>query len=280
MNDLIAAPAGHASGGFYDCVGMVTSARSLADDLATGDVAGGALDSAILAAETAAMIVDPIASLATSAAAWLMTYVYPLPDMLDDLVGSPTEVSAMSQTWINIQGQVETSRSDVTSAVNDALNGWEGFAADGYREMSRLFGEVMDGVAMTAGGVAAGLQAASAVIELIRTIIIQLVSTLVGQLISMAIKAAATLLVGTPVIVGQATVKIGETTLKATKWTDQLITMIKNVATKVDEINEILNVAIPGIKASTATLTFSATDLVQDARDFIDNLSMEPQAAK
>jgi len=278
MNDLIATAApGPALSEAYKCVEITNSIGSIAEDFQANDPAMVLFDSAMLAVDVASAISDPIATLASSVANFLLTYMPPLPELLDFLVGNPSAVQAQAQTWTNIQGQIVAARGDLSSAVSDALAGWTGVAADAYRELSDLFGQMMDGVASGAGGVASALQGASAIIELIRTIIVQLVSTLVGALISYAVEAAATLGLGAPVIIGQATIKIGSTSTKAAKWSDDLISTIKKVSEFVSATNEQFKVALPFVESTTETLTIiSVKDILNNSRQFVETLTAQP----
>jgi uncharacterized protein YukE len=200
--------------------------------------------------------------------------------MLDFLVGNPAAVRAMAETWVNIQGQIETAQSDLTSAVDSALDGWTGAAADAYRAMSDLFAGVMGGVAAGAAGVATSLQGASAIIELVRTIVVQLISTLVGSLISYVVTALATVGFGAPAIVGQATIKIADTSTKAGKWTDDLVSTITKVSEFVQDMNKQFEIASPIVaRAGDKLSVLSARDLVGDARQFLDNVRAEPGTA-
>lgn len=273
MTSLIAPVVPEQSKNAFEAVSIVKDLTAIGEDVAAGDIGSGLLDAATLAIDTASMIADPIAALAGSLASWALTYMDPLPGMMDDLVGSPTEVAAQSQTWLNIKGQIDTAQADMQSAVDSVLGEWEGEAADTYRGLSSMLGEIMTGIGSSAASVSGVLQQASEIIELIRTIIIQLVSSLVGALISYAVELAATVGFGAPAVITQATLKITATTTKAATWTEKLVTAITKAVKVIGDINKIYKVGFPVIRGVERGLTIiSVKNLLSNARLIIENV--------
>jgi uncharacterized protein YukE len=275
-NSLIASPTA-APGPSWDAamksLVFVNSGESLARDLASNNVAGALADTAMVALDAASVYLDPIAALASSAASFLLNYMPPLVETLDYLVGNPRSVEAMSTTWSSITRAIEAARDDLDAAVTSALDGWSGPAAESYRAFVDVFTQLMQGVGYMATAVAGGLQGASAVIQLIRTIVVQLVSSLVGALISLAVEELASLGAGTPVVIVQATTKIADTAVKSASWTDQLVSTIEKLAKDVSSTNKILTKSIPGIRTAGKSLTLlSYKSIYKDAEAFVDQL--------
>lgn len=281
MNSLIAAPESIASKNAFEALSIVKDLTSAIENGGSGDFAAATVDAALLVLDTAAMIVDPIAALAGSIASWLMTYVEPLPSMIDDLVGSPTEVAAQSQTWLNIKGQIETAQSELDTATASVLSDWQGETADTYRELTDTIGQIMTGLGVAAAGVSGTLKQASDVIEIIRKIIIMLVSSLVGALISWVVEIGVTVGFGTPAVIGQATVKIASTTTKAATWTDKVVKTIAAIADDINTAGKILPVSLGTIKTVQKSLTLiSVKNVLSTSKEIYENMSNpNPQMA-
>lgn len=276
MNSLIAAEGAGPRSEWWECIDVVSSITDATSNYENDGTVRNFYEAGAAAVDAAAWFLDPIAELGSSVANLLLTYMPPLPELLDDLVGDAGEVQAMSQTWVNIQTQLETAGSDITSAVNDALQGWSGDAADGYRELSELFTQIVGGVAVGAGGVARALQGSSAIIEMVRNIVVQLISSLVGTLVSMALKAVM-FPPGVVAIVPDAAIKIGNTAGSARTWTDELADVIRKASEFLTKVNDHVDVALPPIKNVAGSLSLiSVTDLISNSEEFVNTLTSKP----
>lgn len=281
MSSLIATPQAIPSKTMGEALSVVKDLTNAIENANSGDYASATVDAALLVLDTAAMIVDPIAALAGSVASWLMTYVEPLPSMIDDLVGSPTEVAAQSQTWLNIKAQIETAKDELDTATSSVLADWQGATADTYRELSDGIGQIMTGLGVAAAGVSGNLKQASDVIDIIRKIIIMLVSSLVGALISWIVEIGLTVGFGTPAVIGQATVKIASTTTKAATWTEKVVTTVGKIADDINTAGKILPVSLGTIKTVQKSLTLiSVKNVLATSKEIYENMTNpEPQVA-
>lgn len=256
MNDLIVAPTPDAGlGEFYETLGIIGPVANIAGSIQDGSAFGALSGALSLVTDVAATLVDPIAALGSSVANLLLTYMPPLPQYLDALVGNPGAVEGMASTWVNIAQRIGELRDDIVQTTGETLEDWTGPAATAYQSMVDVFAQVMDGVRQAGDAIATGLQLASAIISLVQTIVKQLVSDLVGQLISAVVETLATAGAGAVVAVPQCVIKIAKYAMKAKEWVEALTTSIRGFVTFVDNINNIMNRVVPGLATAGEKLT-------------------------
>lgn len=247
MNDLVAtaeAPslATCAEGLKIIGPGLVV-ARGVQDESWLTGIAGGAS----MATDIAAFVLDPIASMAASAASFLMEYVEPLREALDSLAGSPARVSAQSQTWFNISAKVSETTETYAAKVTAALSGWSGPAASAYQTFVSSYCSLVDGASTVSTGIGYAMAGASAVVGFIRSIVRDTIADLVGKLVSWAIQVAATAGVGASWVVPKAVQCIAQYVEKVRSWIDNLTKSIRNLCSSVDMINKCLDDVVPVI---------------------------------
>lgn len=241
MNDLIAVNAGdffHTwEGAFGDdplgwyvgvlgdapAIGTIVSAVQCGTQFASGDWAGSLLSYASVAIDVASWAIDPFGTLLSSAAAFLMNYIPPLPQMLDALAGNPALVEGIGQTWLNIGDALRQQAEQLQAQMLALLATWQGAAANAYRNRQQLIIGMTTGAGLLSSSIGAGLMIASAVVAAVRELVRQICADLVGRLIAWAIEVAATVGVATLVVAAQATVAIADTTITVGKVTMKLI---------------------------------------------------------
>ncbi|WP_051218473.1 hypothetical protein [Nocardioides insulae] len=211
---------------------LVSAATALGD----GDWASAAISAFGFGASAFAAVVDPLGTLLSSAAGFLMDYMPPLPQALDALAGNPALVEGIGQTWENIATQTEAAAEQLHAVVQKALANWTGVAADAY---SVLTNALISGMYQAAHGyrcIGLGLAVASGVVDAVRSFVKWIVSELVGQLISYVIQASATLGIGLTWVIPMATARISITVTDSARATTTLTTTITRATSSVDDI--------------------------------------------
>jgi len=227
---------------------IVGSAMTLTNGLQDGDwmdTLSGAMSTAM---DTVAFVLDPIASMAGSVANFLLDYMPPLPQMLDSIAGSPPAVAAQAATWFNVADRVTSTSAGLRSSVDSALAGWIGVTADAYEAFTGFLAESIDGLSSVCQGIGSALSGASAIVELVRSIVRDVISDLVGKLISWAAQVAGTVGIGATWVVPQAIAAIALRVTKVTDWLKKLIGAIKRVCTEIQALNGILTEVVPVFK--------------------------------
>ncbi|ACQ81442.1 hypothetical protein Bcav_3198 [Beutenbergia cavernae DSM 12333] len=282
MNDLIEAPADRPGlDEWYKSLKIIGPGVTAATDSADGGFAtvNGLAGVVGTAADIAEFVLDPIASMASSVAGFLLDYMPPLPQFLDELAGSPQEVAAKAGTWMNVSERVTQVAQDYRDEVSRALTGWEGPAADSYRPFADAGASFMDQVAALAAGTSGAMTVASGVVAGVRQFVRDLIADLVGKLISWAAQVAATVGVGATWVVPKAVRAIAQWVERCREWITKLTNAISSLCTKVDEINDALAQSIPRIGTILQNLERGASDLVNAANAALQQGNTSAQGA-
>lgn len=234
MNDLVAVSAGDffhtyrdvAEGevsGLFQPIPGAQSAFEAGQSFADGDWAGGLWSTMSVGMDLAATITDPLGTLLSSVASFLIDYMPPLPQMLDELAGNPALVNSIGQTWNNVSGELDSQAASLMGELGRVRASWQGEAADAYTAAALGLMEALSATAGATRALGVGFGIASGIVEATRGFVKQLIADLVGRLISYAIEEAATLGLATPLVIQQATVAITKTTTDVTQFTRALI---------------------------------------------------------
>lgn len=260
MSELIAVDASDLLGSPYDNIaegdpsGLVQF-HPAADEavkagmaFADGDWATGVVALAGGGAELVGMVLDPIATLASSVAGFLLDYMPPLPQMLDALAGNPDLVEAIGDTWVNVAGEIEDAAADMDAAVSRVLSGWTGQSAQAYAVVAGAMIDTLYKAAHTYRCIGSGVQTASGIVEAVRGLTKEIIAELVGALISWAGQVAGTAGLGASWVIPQAVARINETVRDATRLADALTeamrlgdTMVEQVTTAVGYLSTFLS---------------------------------------
>lgn len=248
MNDLVATPGSPSLQGALSGLRVIGPGMTIASGVQNESWLEGIAGGASMATDIASFIIDPIASMAASAASFLMEYITPLREALDAIAGNPGAVAAQAQTWSNVSGRVSDTTASYSSRVESALTGWEGPAASAYRTFVASYTSLVAGTGTLCTGIGYAMSGASAVVSFIRTIVRDTVADLVGKLISWAIQVAATVGVGASWVVPKAVVTIAQYVEKVRGWITNLTKSIRNLSECVSTLNKCLDDVLPIIK--------------------------------
>ncbi|WP_170160708.1 WXG100 family type VII secretion target [Nocardia puris] len=102
--------------------------------------------------EVAAMVVDPLGTLAGFGVGFLIEHVQPLQDALDWVARDPDQITAYAKTWENVSAKIAETAASHKSAVGSDTEEWQGAAASAYKTRA----------AETADALSAAVEAASA----------------------------------------------------------------------------------------------------------------------
>ncbi|WP_051773187.1 hypothetical protein [Saccharothrix sp. NRRL B-16314] len=265
-NPLVAAPpaepggfinAGTGDNGWATGISIAESAMDTYNGIKDGNWIEGGLGLVGLAADAAAMAIDPFGTLLSSAASFLMEHVQPLKDMLDWLAGDPPVIESYSTTWNNVATELGKIAEDYNAAIKSGTEGWTGAAAEAYRTNSKAHGDALSGAASAAGTVGTVVGLMGMVVGFVREMVRDLIADLVGKLIAWVLEAAFTLGFGTPVIVAQAVTAISKWAAKIAKIIQDLLNTIKKVSPMLKRLVEVFEkiMKVVGKLAGKATAT-------------------------
>jgi acid phosphatase family membrane protein YuiD len=205
-------------------------------EFAQGNYASGVIALAGAGTEVALMVLDPIGTLASSVAGFLLDYMPPLPQMLDVLAGNPGMVEGIAQTWTSVAGAMNSSAADYEAALATVLGTWTGRAADVYQVAATALIDAMYKAANVCECFGMGLEVLSGVVEAVRSFTKEIIAELVGQLISWAAQVAATLGLGASWVIPMATARIAITVKDASLVAQLLVETFVKAETVREQI--------------------------------------------
>ncbi len=214
------------------------SAMDAYKGISEGNWVEGGLGMVGLVADAASMAIDPIGTLMSSAASFLMEHVQPLKEALDWLAGDPPVIESYSTTWKNVSQELGKVAAEYKAAV-DATSPWTGPAADAYRGAAGGQLDALSGAASTAGSVGTVVGIMGMVVGFVREMVRDLIADLVAKLITWVLEAVFTLGFGTPVIVAQAVTAISKWATRIGELIQKLIKTIKKVSPMLGKLVEI-----------------------------------------
>jgi hypothetical protein len=214
---------------WYSGSSIALDIRDLTDGIANHNWVEGGIGALGTGAEVAGAIVDPIGALASWGVGWAMEHMRPLSRFLDMLAGDPDQVTAYAQTWRNI-GTVTNSTADIYyDNVSTDIPNWQDSAGEAYRALASTRLDALYGLKEAAEGMAKLTDAMHMVVSAVRSGVRALISLAVGRIISWVIEEGATLGVATPLVIEQAMVLIGQTTVKVTKMLHDLFASLQKL---------------------------------------------------
>ena len=157
-------------------------ATALVDAIESGDWKNQALAGSVAALDMISLALDPIGSLASLGAEWLMEQVQPLRQWLDDLTGDADVIASHVETWKNLAEQQLDWAERLRAAVDGDLAEWKGAAANAYRAKIQHGVNAAAGLAGTAYAIAAATEAAGVLVATTRDIVRGLVAEAVATL--------------------------------------------------------------------------------------------------
>lgn len=271
MSDLIVQPSyeGITGEAVLRAVPVAGNIAAAAESFGDGNIGSGVIESASSVLDVVGMIVNPIATLMSSCAAFLIDYMPPLKEALEVITGSPEMVRAQSGTWTNLGNalaEVAAVRAEATATLGQS---WQGIVGDAYDSVSAGLTQIVELVGQSCHSVASGLQMAASVVEIVYEIVKSIIADLVGQLIQAVVVALATVGVGIPVVVGQCTAKIAQKVPQVMRWIEKLQAIaakIDDVVQKLTQFQKVLSVDVTAVNGSlraVKSFDLAAVNLVQ-----------------
>ncbi|KRE94248.1 hypothetical protein ASG76_12795 [Nocardioides sp. Soil774] len=247
MNDLIA----HAdrNPGFNDMTDglkMIDGAADSAEAFGRGDWIEGSVNGLSAGIDVVGAIVDPIGTIGSMFAGWLISHIGPVQDALDELLGDPATIQSFAQTWENCAVHLRGLADDYRSAVAGDLSGLRGMTMDAYRDFAETEESLVRGMGNVCTGVGAGVALGGTVLAGVREFIVQIMSDAIGQIIKLLGESAFTLGIAAPHAITTAVNKCHDL-IQRTR------TLMSDLAKSLDKFADLVSDISPALeKASTA----------------------------
>lgn len=232
-NALIAGPVDTATP--FSGAGLLDSGTQLAHAIESGNWVEGGLAAFSTAVDTVAAVIDPLGSLIAAGLGWLIDHFEPIKGWFNDLTGDAGAVMGFSQTWTNVQTQLDASADFLDRVVTD-LDDMAGEAIEAYRRFQADAAAHIRASGQWAGAMATGLQIASTIVQVVHDLVRDILSQLVGSAISWATQAVVTVGFATPWIITQVSTRVASWTAKISS---KLTGLLRSCGTLGDLLTEL-----------------------------------------
>lgn len=263
MTDLVA----HAdrNPGFNDMTDglkMIDGAADSAEAFGRGDWIEGSVNGLSAGLDMVGAVIDPIGTLGSMFAGWLISHIGPVQDALDELLGDPATIESFAQTWQNCATHLGGVADDYRAAVAGDLSGLRGVTMDAYRDFAEVEESLVRGMSEICSGVGAGVALGGTVLAGVREFIVQIMSDAIGQIIKLLGEAAATLGIMAPHALTTAANKARELIQRTRRLMTDLARSLDRFADLVSDISPALEQASSGLaKASRYASTMNESEL-------------------
>ncbi|WP_150955148.1 ADP-ribosyltransferase domain-containing protein [Microbacterium testaceum] len=210
-NALVAGPVDTATP--LSGAGLLDSGTQLAHAIESGNWVEGGLAAFSTVVDTVATAIDPLGSLIAAGLGWLIDHFEPIKGWFNDLTGDAGAVAGFSQTWTNVQTQLDSTADYLDRVVTD-LDDMAGEAIEAYRRFQTDAAAHIRASGQWAGAMATGLQIASTIVQVVHDLVRDILSQLVGSAISWATEAVVTVGIATPWIISQVSSRVASWTAK------------------------------------------------------------------
>ena len=216
--------------------GLLEDIESISSSLKAGSWLGVGLSTAGAAADVASAVMNPIATLVSWGAGFLIEHFEPLKGWMDQLAGNADQVRAHAQTWMNtataMDGQADSMESDVSSLLCEG----EGQTADAARMRCGKTVDALRGGASSTGGVATAIGVLAEAVGVVRSLVVGAISDIIGQLTQAIMEAVLSVGTAAPLVAAQISTKVGAFTTDVAPKINGLIASGQRLAHSVTDL--------------------------------------------
>lgn len=196
---------------WYSGVTLFESVADVGDAISSGSWIEAGVGIAAAGMEVAAMVVDPIGTLAGFGVSFLIEHVQPLSDALDWVAGDPDQITAYAKTWENVATQISSAVDTHKQAVEADIANWSGASASAYRARAAETSDALAAASAAATAASQAIEMAGGIVAAVRMTVRDIVAQAVGRLAVWAAEAVFSLGTATPIIAAQAATFVAKT---------------------------------------------------------------------
>jgi hypothetical protein len=214
---------------------LLEDGEALCAAIKSGDWVAGGMAAFSTAADTVAMVSDPLGSLIASGLGWVMEHIEPLKGWMNDLTGDAGEVAGFAGTWTNVYGQMTASADELARVLGD-LDGMEGDAIEAYRAFQADAEKHLRAAGTWADAMAVGLQIASTIVKIVHDLVRDAIAQVVGSVVSYAATLVLTAGLATPLVIEQVSTRVASLVGRIGKTITQLLSSGKQLSSLLDKL--------------------------------------------
>jgi hypothetical protein len=221
---------------------LLEDGEALCAAIESGDWVAGGMAAFSTAADTIAMVSDPIGSLLATGLGWVMEHMEPLKGWMNDLTGDAGEVAGFAQTWTNVSGQMTASADELARVLGD-LDGMEGDAIEAYRAFQSDAEKHLRAAGSWAEAMAVGLEIASTIVKIVHDLVRDAIAQVVGSVISYASTLVLTAGLAAPLVIEQVATRVASLVGRIGKTITQLLASGKQLSSLLDKLQALFKKA-------------------------------------
>jgi len=230
--DIPSGAAGYRDG--WTGFGFADDYKGIADAIDSGDWIDGSIAGLGAALNVASVAIDPFSTLLSMGIEWAIEQVQPLKEALDWLAGDPTTVETHAMTWDRMSNELFAIGEELQGLVDTDLQGWQGEAANNYREMLDVNVDVAGMLAGTAAGMGSATRGAGMVVQMVREFVRGFIADCIAKVVVWLAEEVLSLGLATPLVASQLAVAIVKWVGKIFGWLMGLVASIQALRLLLD----------------------------------------------
>ena len=188
--------------------GLLEDIESLNSSLAQGSWLGAGLSTVGAVADVASGLMNPIATLVSWGAGYLIEHFEPFKQWMDELAGSADQVRAHAQTWTNTAEAMSAQADSLESDVASLLVGGSGQMVEAARVRCAQTIDALRAGASATSAMSTALGVLAEVVGVVHGIVVSTLSDIIGQLTQAILEEVCLIGLATPVVVAQISAKV------------------------------------------------------------------------
>lgn len=209
--------------------------KGISDAIESGSWIDGSIAGLGAALNVASIAIDPFSTLLSMGIEWAMEQVEPLKEALDWLAGDPEIVETHALTWDNMAEELFSIGEDLQARLDGDLTGWQGEAADAYREMLAVNVDVAGMFGGTALGMASATRGAGTLVTMVREFVRGFIADCIAKVVVWLAEVVFSLGVATPVVAAQMAAAV-------VKWVGRIFGWLMGLVTSIEALRALLDV--------------------------------------
>ena len=201
----------------------------------SGNWIDGAVSGIGLALDAASLAIDPFSTLLSMGISWAIEQIEPLKEALDWLAGNPQTIEVHALTWDNISTELVEIAEALQSSLDGDLEGWQGDAAEAYREMLWVNTDAAGGLAGTAAAMAAATRGAGTLVQMVREFIRDFVADCIAKVVVWILEIKCSAGFAAPAVTAQLAVAV-------VKWAGRIFGWLMGLITSLQALRALLDV--------------------------------------
>lgn len=234
--------------------GLLEDLEGLNKSMSSGSWLGTGLSGLAVAGDVAGLIVDPIGTLISWGASFLMEHFEPLKGWLDDLAGNGDAVQADGQSWLACAAAVAQHADELESRTQALLGECEGLTASTYRSRSASTVSALRSGAQALEAVATAYSILSGVVSAVHDLVRDALAEIIGTLASAIIEIVGTAGVASGAVVAQIQIKVGASVTSLTDTVTGVVTSSKNLVSHMHDARGVLESITHLLKSPSTSL--------------------------